>query len=53
MFRDFELREKYLNELSSDDMNIEGFRRWLGCLKGDCEIVNGVRLMLRVWRDRR
>jgi hypothetical protein len=53
VFRDFELREKYLSGLSSDEMNIEGFRRWLGRLEEDCEVVNGVRLMLRVWRDRR
>ena len=53
VFRDFELRVKYLSELSLDDMNADGFRRWLGRLEGDCEIVNGVRLMLKVWRDRR
>ena len=53
IFRDFELREKYLNELSSDDMNVNEFRRWLECLEENYEIVNEIKLMLRIWRNRR
>lgn len=53
VFRDEELREKYLGKLCREDIGMKGFRRWLGERSGDYELVNGVRLMLRVWRDRR
>lgn len=42
VFRDVELREKYMNELLLLELGVVGFRKWMGKLLGDYELVNGV-----------
>jgi hypothetical protein len=53
VFRDIDYREKYLRDLGVEERRMEGFKRWIGELADDGEIINGVKLMLNIWRDRR
>jgi len=49
IFRDSELKGRYLLGIFNGD---EGeFKRWIVEMDESMEITNGVRLMLRVWRD--
>jgi len=46
------LRWRYLRGLKEKEMAEKGFKRWIGRLDEGGEMVNGVRLMVDVWKDR-
>jgi len=49
IFRDEHLREKYLTAIFGVDE--KEFKEWMKEMDESMEIINGVRLMLTVWRD--
>ena len=50
IFRDEHLREKYLTAIFGV-LDEKEFKEWMKEMDESMEIINGVRLMLTVWRD--
>ena len=53
VFRVKELKEKYLEEKGIKIDKEEEYKKWIVDLDTSGEMINGCRLMLNVWRDRR
>ena len=51
IWRDEELREKYLKEYESEVETEDKFREWITRLDETGEFINGCRLMLIVYKD--
>jgi len=53
VYRDSGLREIYLKGVEGETRKEEDYKKWIIRLDTSGEMVNGCRLMLNIWKDRR
>jgi len=53
VYRDVKFRERYLKDVENEIRTEEEYKKWLMVLDTSGEMVNGCRLTLNIWKDRR
>jgi len=53
VYRVRELKDKYLGGVGDEIRNEEDYKKWLNRLDTSGEMINGCRLMLNIWRERK